>query len=233
MVRRHFDQACRIDSQSRPPIPASEIFDTLGLAARLAAVEDRPLPLDARSDAVRWHTLDFITRYARSGRPSTSGVWTTTLDSADAVVAGSILTARIRPLPGLLRSEGFRTVVVFAPRPTLEVAAPVVCLPHIVHEEGQRPTGLPTDVSTWREFRSSGRSARSPGQATLRIALDRRGVVVALDSVAGGSAAVAAARNVVRGLRFDPALRNGEPVLGELVQSFAFRRDGPSRPSGR
>jgi hypothetical protein len=222
LVRRHFDQVCHVESESRPAIPASEIFDTLGLAAGLATVVGRPLPLDARSAAVRWRTLDFITRYARDGQLSTAGVWTTTLDSVAALVVDSILTARIQPLPGLLESEGFRTVVVFAPRPTLEVAPAVVCLPHIMHEPNQRPAGLPSDVSTWREFRSPGRLARSPRTATLRIGLDREGRVTALDSLAGDSATLAAARDVIYALHFDPALRNGEPILGELVQSFAF-----------
>jgi hypothetical protein len=72
-------------------------------------------------------------------------VWTTTLDSVAALVVDSILTARIQPLPGLLESEEFRTVVVLAPRPTLEVAPAVVCLPHSMHEANQLPAtiGIP------------------------------------------------------------------------------------------
>ena len=45
-----------------------------------------------------------------------------------------------------------------------------------------------------------------------------------IESLVGDSATIATIRAVILQLRFDPALRNGEPILGELVQSF---RIGP------
>jgi len=226
LVRRHYDQVCQIEPGEAPAILASEILDTVGLATDLANVDAQPLPRGSQSAAVRWQTLDFISRYSRDGRPGVAGVWETTLDSAAAFQVDSILRARVRSFPGLLESEGFRTVVVFSSRPTITVGPPVVCLPHVQHERDTRPPGLPVEVSTWL---GSGRVRPRPGfagsrpTAMLRIHLDREGTVTALDSLAGDAVAMAAARDIISQLRFDPALRNGEPILGEIVQSFGFR----------
>jgi hypothetical protein len=95
----------------------------------------------------------------------------------------------------------------------------------MTHERGQRPTGLPSEVATWRELsRARPRPEFDPDRktATVRIQLSRDGTVLALDSLAGDSVALAVAREVVARLRFDPALRNAEPVDGELIQSFGF-----------
>jgi hypothetical protein len=154
------------------------------------------------------------------------GVWETTLDSVAARHVDGILRARVRSLAGLLESEGFRTIIVFSARPSIEVGTAVVCLPHVKHERDMRPPGLPVEVATWLESggfrpRAGGLSGREV--ATLRIHLNKEGVVTALDSLSGDSVAMAASRDIISRLSFDPALRNGEPVLGEIVQSFGFR----------
>lgn len=226
LVRRHYDQVCQVEPEDTPAILASEILDTVGLATDLANVDAPPLPRASQSAAVRWRTLDFISRYGRDGRPGAAGVWETTLDSAAASQVDSILRARVRSLPGLLEGEGFRTVVEFSPRPTITVGSPVVCLPHVMHERDTRPPGLPVEVSTWLEagpLRPRPGFGSSRPTATLRIHLDLEGTVTALDSLAGDAVAVAAARHIISQLRFDPALRNGEPILGEIAQSFGFR----------
>lgn len=234
LVRRHYDQVCRIDRGEKPTLRVSEILDTAGLAAELAGIRVRPLPPDSQSSRTRWRTLDFITRYGRDGHPGPMGVWETTLDSTDAARVGVILRGRIKRLSGLLTPKGFRTVVVLSPRPTVMMASPVACLPHMVHREGERPKGLPRGVSTWLEadrFRPRPRAFLRDPTATVRIHLDQEGRVTAVDSLAGDGATMTRTRAIITQLHFDPALRNGEAVVGSLVESFSFpdgrRRQAP------
>lgn len=226
LVRRHYDQVCMVDRTAKPVLRVGEMFDTAGLGAELTAIGAPPLPAEGRSRSARWRTLDFITRYGRDGRPRRAGVWETTLDSASASRVGETLASRVRPLSGLLSAEGFRVTVTFAPLPVVDIAPPVVCLPHVIHAAGQRPPGLPEEVATWLEpspYRPRAGTGTGRLSATVRIRLDREGSVLAIDSLAGDSLTVSATREIVRALRFDPALRNGEAIAGELIQSFRFR----------
>lgn len=239
LVRRDYDQVCRIDFRKRPFLRASEIFDTMGLGGQLASLHVPPLPPDPQTGIRHWQTLDFITRYLRNGRPGPMGVWQTTLDSTGAARVRRILRRRARRLPALLEPTGFRTVVRFTPRPTVATAAAVTCLPHMMHGRNQPPHGLPRNVTTWMG-RSWFRSGRMPGgwgpTATVRIHLDAAGRVTAVDSVAGDSLSVARARTVVATLRFYPALENGEGRAVAFLQSFTFwgeeRRERPKAMGG-
>ena len=88
------------------------------------------------------------------------------------------------------------------------------------------PVGLPDSVRTVygeRRFRAARPSA------SVRISLDPAGTILAVDSIAGTSEYIAAVRGFVGSLRFDPALKNGRPVYGALMQTFYFRS---ARPTG-
>jgi len=237
LVRRDYDQVCRVDRRKKPVLGVSEIFDTTGLGSQLARVAARPLPADSESGSERWRTLDFITRYGRDGDPGPMGVWQTDLDSTAARRVEAILDERVRRLPPLLEPTGFRTVVVFSPHPAAATAPAVVCLPHMRHARYQRPPGLPTDVSTWLEsndFRPRWSPYGGDPTATVRIHLDREGRVTAVDSLAGDSTSVEKTRAIIAALHFYPALRNGEGVPTEFVQSFAFLRGhGPELSARR
>lgn len=221
LVRRHYDQSCRIDFMDRPAVRADEILDMAGLPEELSRVPAAPT---GRSPAgeLQWPTLDFIARYEGDGTPRLAGVWETTLGAEAVVDAERILKRRVRPLSGLLEPEGFRVVVELSPRSSIEIGSAVVCLPHVTHEPYRRPVGLPDEVTTWFDFRTR-RPALESDVASVRVHLDRDGVVTALDSVAGGETAVIAAREIIGRLRFDPALRNGEAIPSSVVQSFRFR----------
>lgn len=153
------------------------------------------------------------------------GVWESTLDPSSAGALEGALTPRVRQLPGLLFPEGFRLVATLSPGAEVVVAPPVACLAHIDHEAGARPDGLPEGVSTVRErSRYRPRSGVPPeaGQATVRIHLDREGVVIEVDSIVGDEVALSAARDILLRLSFDPALRNGESEPSEIVQTISF-----------
>lgn len=236
LVRRDYDQVCRIDPRKKPVLRVSEIFDTIGLGPQLARIAVRPLPADSQSRSEHWRTLDFITRYGRGGNPGPMGVWQTDLDSSAARRVEVILDKRVRRLPRLLEPAGFRTVVIFSPHPTAATAPAVVCLPHMRHGRYQRPPGLPTDVSTWLEsdnFRPRWSPYGRDPTATVRIHLDRRGRVTEVDSLAGDSTSVEKTRVIIAALHFYPALRNGEGVPTEFVQSFAFLRGRAPKYSRR
>ena len=222
LVRRHYDQSCRIDLRDQPALTAAELLDLAGLPDALRELAPGPRESSPSSGRTQWHTLDFITHYDQNGDVAATGAWESSLEPELSAQVTDVLRRRVRPLPRLLEAEGFRTVVVLSPRPTVEVGQAVACLPHVKHEPDQRPPGLPLEVSTWYEFRSRPSSAASGG-ATLRLHFDREGTITAIDSIAGDAVAVDAARAVVMGLQYDPALRNGVPVLSEVVQSFSFR----------
>ncbi len=220
IVRRHWDQACSTGDRTSTFVRVAELFDTVGLGRELAELRLVPRPL-----APPWPMVDFVTRYGVDGRPTRMGVWEPTVDPGISERVETILSTRARPLPSLLEPTGFRTRVVFATRPRFEVAAPVVCLPHVVHERGRRATGLPDTVGTW-----GGRTTVREGDdstAVVRIVVDPGGTVRSVVPIQGTTRAVEAARGVIAGLRFEPALSNGEPVQGELLQTFRFRR-GPA-----
>lgn len=219
VVPRHWDQACNATRARPTTMRVSELFDTVGLGGRLAHIGVKPLPL-----APPWPIYDFITRYDARGRPVASGTWDATVDSTLAGALEEELRGRVRPLAGLLEPTGFRSQVVFARRVTFDLAGPVECLPHLVHEEGKRATGLPEDVTTW-----GGRGYVAPGDtrtALVKIHVDPTGAVSALEDMAGSPEALARVRTVIARLRFEPALSNGVPVPGTLLQGFRFRTPG-------
>lgn len=219
VVPRHFDQVCDAPRGPTPAVRIDELFDTLGLGRRLAEVGVRPLPL-----APPWPLFEFITRYAADGSVAASGAWDATVDTEVATALERELTARIRSLPGLLAPTGFRSQVVYARRISFEVRSPVVCMPHMVHRPGERALGLPEDVGTW------GGRARVPegdaSTAVVRIHVAADGTVSRVEDLEGHASALARAHEVIARLRFEPALENGVPVEGSLVQTFRFRTRG-------
>jgi len=219
-VPRHWDQVCTPSRERPTTVRIAELFDTAGLGGTLARIGVKPLPL-----APPWPTYDFITRYDARGRPVASGTWDATVDPELARGLEAELKARIRTLPGLLEATGFRSQVIFARRVTFDVAGPVTCIPHMVHEEGQRPTGLPEGVNPW-----GGSSRLRPGDlhnAVVRIHVDAKGKVVEVEDVAGETETLARVRALIPLLHFEPALSNGVAVEGVLLQGFYFRQ-----PSG-
>jgi hypothetical protein len=222
LVPRHWDQACDNSGQT-PPIQIQELFDTTGITRTLSEVPLKPLPL-----APPWPVYEFITRYRAGGAVEMAGTWDATVDTMIAGQLESELLDRVLPLSGSLEPIGYRSRIVFGRPITFDVAGPVVCMPHMVHGRNQRATGLPDGVNTWggsRYVREG--DART---AVVRILLGSDGLVTAVEDVAGSPEALRRAREVVRGLEFEPALRNGIPIEGELVQAFWFRDLG--RPSG-
>jgi hypothetical protein len=217
IVPRHEDQVC-VANDARGAVRVSELFDTTGLTPVLRQWEARPRPA-----APPWPHLDFITRYDASGAPVASGTWDFAVDTTSAARVQSELESRIRAVPGLLEAGGFRTRVVFAHRIAIDVVGPVDCLPHIHHLPGQRATGLPSNVSTW-----GGSTYVREGDtltAVVRIHVGRTGAVTRVEPLRGHDSALARARDVIHALRFDPALRNGVPVEGALMQAFRFDAD--------
>lgn len=220
VVPRHWDQVCRTEPRDPTPVRVGELFDTAGLSDRLAGLAPHPFPT-----APPWPAFEFISRYDASGRPVASGVWESTLSSDATHALEGELRSRVRPLPRLLEPAGFRSVVTFRRPVTFEISGPVECIPHMVHRPGERPTGLPEDVATW-----GGRARVREGDTTtavVRLRVDRAGRLVAVDSLDGSYQAIRRAREVAGRLRFDPALRNGVPVPGALLQVFAPRRPRP------
>lgn len=226
LTRRHYDQVCRIATEKPPVATSSELLDVGEVRDELSEIGSRPLPADRQTEALRWGTVDFIARYGRDGRPTVTGVWETTVDSATGSEVERVLRSRVRRLPGLLIPVGSRIVVELSPAPVVSVGSPVTCLPHMKHEPGERPIGLPDGVATVREragYRPRGGAIESDDRATLRIWLDPDGRVVRVEPVAGSERAVARAREVLWRIAFDPALENGEGVATELLQTFRFQ----------
>lgn len=218
LTARHFDQSCR--SVGRPPavVDVDELFDTTGLGRVLAEVGIKPLPL-----APPWPLYSFVSHYDQWGRPVAMGTWDATVDDSIAVRLEGVLRERVRAIPGgLLEGAGFRSQVVFARRISFDLAPPVECMPHMYHAENQPPLGLPTGVATEG---GGGRRVRDGDTLTaiVRIVVGPDGRVNRIEDQAGSPQALRRAREVVGLLRFDPALRNGVPVEGTLVQTFRFR----------
>jgi hypothetical protein len=213
---RHEDQVC-VANDARTAVRVSELFDTTGL---VPALELDALP---RPASPPWPHLDFITRYDASGTPVASAAWDFAVDTTSAARVQSELQSRIRPVPGLLEPGAFRTRVVFAHQTTIDVVGPVDCMPHIHHLPGQRASGLPPNVSTWggSTFVRDGDTVT----AVVRIHVERTGAVTRVEPLRGHDSALARAREVIHALRFDPALRNGVPVEGALMQAFRFHAD--------
>ena len=216
LVPRHWDQVCNESRRKPTAVRISELFDTAGLGATLAEIGIKPLPL-----APPWPLYDFITRYDASGRPLVAGTWDATTDPAVTSALEGELKARVRPLGGLLEPTGFRSRIVFARRVTFDVAGPVECMPHMVHRSGERPLGLPDHVTTWggSVFVREGDTTT----AVVRIHVERDGSVFRVEEVGGAPRTLERTRDVIRRLSFEPALSNGVPVRGVLVQAFRFR----------
>lgn len=220
LVRRHWDQVCA-PSQSPTPstIRVEEAFDTAGVLSVVASPERR---IDR--EGVEW--LDYLVHYDRDGRPTVHGTWGFAGDTASATRLGGLLGRRVQRLPGgLLEATSLRARLTLHPRPVLAVDRDIECLPHMVHRPDARPVGLPEGVV------SQGGIAWIPEgdtvTATVRLHLDATGSVRQVELRKGSPQAYEKTVEVVRLLRFDPALLNGLPVPGILVQSFRF---GPLPP---
>ncbi len=224
LVRRHYDQVCRVSTREPPTMLATELLDFEGVSAELETVGAHPLPMVEGASRTEWGTADFVVRYGRDGRPEASGVWEASVDETAASAVGRILTSRLRTLPGLLQTEGFRIVVTLSRPARIEAGPPIVCSPHVRHPEGGRAFGLPEGVMARLESPRF-RTGRTPpaGQATLRIDLDANGRVASVTGLLGDSTDVEAAREIVGGMRFDPALRNGVGIESQMVQTFFVR----------
>ena len=216
IVRRHWDQPCRERWDVSTFVTVDEIFDTVGLGVELTAPGRSFVTVDARPP-----TLDFVTRYRTDGSVSASGVWDSAFDSLSTAELTEVLRRRTRVLTRLLEPEGFHTELTLEPAVRVEVRPPIDCSPHLVHEEGQPPTGLPEGVRTW-VGRLYGNAPES--QVSVMVHLDAEGRVTDVVMEQGSDATFAAAVDIVRGLRFDPAARNGEAVDARLRLSFDFAR---------
>lgn len=217
---RHYDQVCSSTGKVPTDLRLEELFDTTGLGGELARVGVRPLPL-----VPPWPLYEFISQYGADGRALDSGTWDATVDSAMAAGLEASLRGRVRRLPPLLHPSSYRTRVTFARRVTMALARPVTCMPHMAHPPGGRPYGLQTNVTTWGAL---GRSRRVDDRtAIVRITVAPDGRVLSVEGLSGTSGMVDRARAQVARLRFDPALRNGLPVEGALVQGFRFRPSSP------
>lgn len=217
VVPRHWDQVCTDGPAVPRTVRLGELLDTVGLADSLAHRGVHPLPL------VRpWPLYSFIARFDARGRPVAMGTWEATVDSAIALALEEEIQRRVRRLPPLLEASGFRIRVRYARTIDVGIAEPVECMPHMVHRVGEPPTGLPDGVRTWGG--SSFVREGDANTAAVRIHVGADGKVTAVDSVRGLSETIRRTREVVGLLSFDPALSNGVPVPGLLLQAFRFNR---------
>jgi hypothetical protein len=218
VVRRHYDQVCRDGQDTTSFVTLTEVFDTIGLASTLAERLDRGAQEWVGSES----ELDFVVQYDARGMPTASGVWSSTLDEASTASAAAILAARIQPLGQLLTEAGFRTRLSFEAGPSLALAVPVRCVPHLTHAEGEPATGLPEGV------RLVGYVGRDPGNNAARVdvSLDANGQVTDIELVRGTEVGLARAREVIALLTFDPALRNGVGIPSTMRLGLTFRPAG-------
>jgi hypothetical protein len=215
IVRRHYDQVCRDGLDTTSFVALTEVVDTIGLAATLAErLED-----GARAWVGSEALLDFVVQYDTLGMPTASGVWSSTLDETSTASTEAVLAERIQPLGQLLIEAGFRTRLSFRPGPSLALAVPIRCIPHLTHEEGQPATGVPDGV------RLVGYVGRTPGDeaALVDVSIDAKGQVTAVELVRGTEAGVERAREVIALLTFDPALENGVGVPSKMRLGLTFR----------
>ena len=220
----HWDQVCREARASVDPSRVSEVFDTVGLGEAVSAVSTSGTPSGAGRPSV-----DFVTHYRADGRVEVSGLWAATIDSASATAVATLLSRRVKPLGPLLGRTSFRSHLELRPTPRLELRPAIDCLPHIGHEEGKPPTGLPAGVRL-----TQGRSMR-PGQdasSEVRVSLAPSGEVTAVERRGGYDRTFRRAEAVIRGLHFDPPLSNGLPVEGSVVQTVTFDQPAPTTDAG-
>jgi hypothetical protein len=217
IVRRHWDQACQPRGAPPAALRITELFDTTGLGGEL---EEKGLRSPTRVG--QRPRVDFVSRYGADGRLAASGSWESTVPAHLTEGITDVLRSRARSPVGLLEPEGFRVRLTLTPWPILSLAPAIECMPHMIHRDGEPPVGLPDTVRTWAG------SARvregDDSTAAVSILVDERGSVVEVRKQGGSDRAFDAARDVIRQLRFDPPLRNGEPVRAWLRQSFRFRR---------
>ncbi len=225
IARPHWDQVCREARAVTQPVRVHEIFDTIGLGVAVRGVLDR-LSVTAGREA----TLDFVSHYHANGRLQVAGLWDSTLDSLAAARISDLLHDRVRELGGFLTDASFRSQLHFGPTPRLELGPAIDCIPHITHEDGRPPTGLPGNVKL------TAGAARirlgSDAVSELEISLDARGAVTGVERRAGYERTFREAEEIVRGLGYGPALSNGRPVAGSLIQTVDFVREEPTTERG-
>lgn len=226
LLQPHSDQVCFVDPGEISSLLISEVLDTAGLRRELEEVRASDAGVGADATVRSPDSISYVLQYDRDGRPGSVTAW----PSRSALGAGHDVTrivgARVRPLGPLLHPESVRFVVHISSPPELHVVSPIECLPHLAHEPGQRPSGLPPDVS----IESSGRwlprrRSSASGMAVIRVRIDESGKLLGMEGLSGDGASRRAAREIIGQLTFGPALRNGEPIPGVLVQRFTFDKN--------
>lgn len=203
---------CEEGRDSTAYVTVHELFDTVGLTAEIDSAVTVPIRPDHD------HAIDFISRYGTDGMATASGVWASSLDDSVTLAVATVLAARVRPLGRLLEPAGFHSRLTFRPKPAIALDNPIVCVPHLRHEEGLRPVGLPPGVQI------VGSVGRDEGDSAIIIyvLLDERGEVTGVTSARGSDVALATARDIITQLVFDPALWNGEGVPGRARLGLRF-----------
>lgn len=214
LVARHWDQVCLPARGEPSPVFVHELVDTAVLSRELK---------DAGVFGEVTGALDIMVAVRRDGRISGTLAWSSTLPAGREEPVGRALSASLRPLEGLLADTDFRVRVQPSAEEFVELRPPLECMPHLVHEADSPPIGLPDTVRI--DF---GRDRVRPGRpaAAIRLSIDPDGRLVSVDSVAGPGEMVQAVRAFVGRLRFDPALRNGRPVFGTILQTYHFLGSG-------
>lgn len=220
----HWDQVCREARSTPQPIRVSEVFDTVGLGTAVAAV-----PIGVGAPGGARPSVDYVAHYHADGSVAVDGLWSATIDSTSAAAVAAELARRVTPLGPLLGRTSFHAHLALKPTPRLELRPAIDCLPHIAHEEGQPPTGLPAGVRL-----TQGRASRAGYDASseIRISLSSAGEVTAVERRSGYEDTFHAAEQVIRGLRFDPPSSNGLPVAGTVVQTVTFSQPEPTSEAG-
>lgn len=244
LVSRHWDQVCMDDHRATIPFRVSEIVDIPGLreawrgtgpGPRDGGPESEspagPAPAARATDpdthpVVGPDSLDLMVLLDREGRPVDGVSWSSSLAEEDRAELESLVLQHTGGDHGLLEPTAVRLRVRTGDEHSVSLPPPSVCLPHMVHPEGGGPpVGLPDTVRT-AYLRAHG--IRNLPRVAVVLQVDETGALVGTEISDGAPGAtpevVAAVRDLLPRLRFDPALRNGMPVAGRLQQVFWISR---------
>jgi hypothetical protein len=163
--------------------------------------------------------VDLAVSYDRQGAIRTAHLLGTNVEAGAARVVEELLVSRLRSPGRLLERVDLRVRASLEPAPRLTILPPLRCLPHITHHEHLPPRFLGDAIVTGGGLHFAGRDGLG---VSVRLHVSAEGVLERIEFRAGNEGLLGRVEASLAETRFDPALRNGEPVAGTLTLTFRF-----------
>jgi hypothetical protein len=225
LVEPHWDQVCSLAGETPFLDRVTQVLDPDGLEERVRKAFRSMRPQEEIEEESRhgWRGqgpfVDMAVSYARSGEVRTAHLVGTNVDNATTRALEDLLVSHLRSPGPLLEQVDLRVRAIPGPGSPLRILPPLRCRPHLAHEEDLPPQFLGGARVTGGDLYFGGDDG---SRVSVWLHISAEGVLEGIEFRAGNEGLLGRVEESLAETRFDPALRNWEPVPGVLPLTFHF-----------